>query len=130
VIKPALKKDLWVLCDRFSDATYAYQGGGRGLKTDQIQLLEKLVLGDFHPNMTILLDAPLEIGLQRANSRALSDRFEQEKLDFFERVRNAYLARATASPNRYQIIDASQSLADVQQDILRVLEQLLHSLVK
>ena len=94
VIKPAMEAGQWVLCDRFTDATWAYQGGGRGLDAGKIARLEDLVQGDFRPDLTLLLDVPVEIGLERAGKRGKLDRFEQETVDFFERVRQAYLDMA------------------------------------
>jgi len=117
VIRPALAAGQWVLCDRFTDATYAYQGGGRGVDTAVIARLEDLVQGDFRPDLTLLLDAPVEIGLTRAGRRGALDRFEQEKIGFFERVRQAYLELARRHPDRYRVIDASQSLEVVQRQI-------------
>jgi dTMP kinase len=121
VIRPAIAQGQWVLCDRFTDATYAYQGGGRGIDTGIIARLEELVQGEFRPDLTLLLDVPVEIGLARANSRSDPDRFEQEKVDFFERVRQAYLEMAAAAADRYRIIDASRPLDDVQQQLVAVL---------
>lgn len=117
VIRPSLSQGRWVLCDRFTDATYAYQGGGRGIDTAIISRLEQLVQGDFRPDLTLLLDVPVEVGLARASNRSAPDRFEQEKVDFFARVRQAYLDMARQHDGRYRVIDASQSLADVQQQI-------------
>jgi len=123
VIEPALEQGGWVLCDRFTDATYAYQGGGRGLDTRTIAALETLVQGSLRPGLTLLLDVPVEVGLARAAQRGEKDRFEQEQLDFFERVRAAYLARAQALPQQFRLIDASCSLAEVQEQIRAVLDQ-------
>jgi len=114
VIRPAIEAGKWVLCDRFTDATYAYQGGGRGLDTDKIAALEQLVQGDFRPDLTLLLDVPVEIGLARAGNRSAPDRFEQEQVEFFERVRQAYLDMARTHDGRYRVIDASQPLEAVQ----------------
>ena len=114
VIEPALNQGQWVLCDRFTDATYAYQGAGRGLSTEQIGKLEELVQGDRRPDTVILLDMPPEIGLARARARGVLDRFEQEKQAFFERVRQGYLGRAAEFPNREVIVDAAQDLSRVQ----------------
>jgi dTMP kinase len=126
VIRPALDAKRWVLCDRFVDATYAYQGGGRGVETDLIEKLEKLVLGDFKPDLTLLFDAPIFVGLNRVKSRGgVQDRFEQEQLDFFERVRLAYQARAHYDPERHKIIDASRSLLEVQQSVSEIIENLI-----
>jgi dTMP kinase len=120
VVWPALEQGQWVLCDRFTDATYAYQGGGRGIDTGVIARLEELVQGDFRPDLTLLLDVPVEIGLARAGKRGALDRFEQEKVAFFERVRNAYLEMAARSPDRYRVIDASLPLNDVQNQIAAI----------
>ena len=117
VVWPALEQGQWVLCDRFTDATYAYQGGGRGIDSGVIARLEELVQGDFRPDLTLLLDVPVEIGLARASKRGALDRFEQEKVAFFERVRTAYLDMAARSPERYRVIDASQPLDVVQQQL-------------
>ncbi|MEH6466352.1 MAG: dTMP kinase [Porticoccus sp.] len=125
VIVPALERGQWVLCDRFTDATYAYQGGGRGVSMDKIAQLETLIQGELRPDLTLVLDIPVDIGLARAKNRSAPDRFEQEKIAFFERVRECYLARVKAEPHRYQVIDASQSLDRVQADIGAVLERCL-----
>jgi dTMP kinase len=115
VIRPALAAGQWVLCDRFTDATYAYQGGGRGVDVAVIARLEDLVQGGFRPDLTLLLDVPVELGLARASQRGALDRFEQEQVAFFERVRHAYLDMARRHPGRYRVIDASQPLEAVQQ---------------
>lgn len=125
VIKPALARGAWVLCDRFTDATYAYQGGGRGLDVTTIAQLEQLVQGDLRPDLTLVLDIDVELGLQRARERAALDRFESEAVAFFERVRETYRALAQAAPERYAVVDAGQPLAAVQKDIDRVLCALL-----
>jgi dTMP kinase len=122
VIKPALAKGQWVLCDRFTDATFAYQGGGRQLDMKRIAGLEQWVLGDLRPDLTLLLDCPLEIGRARADNRSEPDRFEQEKDAFFNRVRDVYLQRAKAEPNRIKVIDASVELVKVQAQIKTVLK--------
>ncbi len=121
VVWPALEKGQWVLCDRFTDATYAYQGGGRGIDIGVIARLEQLVQGDFRPDLTLLLDVPVAVGLARASKRGALDRFEQEKVEFFERVRNAYLDMAQRSPDRYRVVDASLPLDDVQIQIAAML---------
>lgn len=127
VIQPALKQGKWVLCDRFTDATYAYQGGGRGVSMREIENLEKLVLNEFHPDLTIILDAPIEIGQHRVQNRnGHPDRFEKEKLEFFERVRKVYLQRAALFPARYKIIDASLPVAAVQFEIIKIIKTLLN----
>jgi dTMP kinase len=107
LIRPALSRGEWVVCDRFTDATWAYQGGGRGLPGEQIAALEKLVHGDLQPDLTLLLDLPVRVGLERVAMRGEADRFEREPEAFFERVRQAYLERAKAEPDRFEVIDAS-----------------------
>jgi dTMP kinase len=125
LIKPALATDKFVVSDRFVDASYAYQGGGRGFDTDQITTLDKWIVGDLRPDVTILLDAPPSLGMARAKKRGTHDRIEQEKLAFFERVRAVYLARAAADKKRFQIIDATKPLAAVQAEIQTILDKLL-----
>jgi dTMP kinase len=125
IIKPALEKGRWVLCDRFTDASYAYQGGGRGIDRDEIEVLENLVLGDFRPNYTLLFDAPVEIGLKRVNNRGSHDRFEREKMDFFERVRAAYGLRAQMNLKRYKIIDASKPVEVVEKEVAKVCDEII-----
>ncbi|MFT7184651.1 MAG: dTMP kinase [Pseudohongiellaceae bacterium] len=120
-ILPALDAGIWVISDRFTDATYAYQSGGRGVPSEKVALLENFVQGDVRPDLTLLLDAPIEVGMARAKSRGKLDRFEEEAAEFFNNVRNNYLSRAEAEPDRFNIIDATQSLALVQADISRVL---------
>ena len=117
VIEPALARGEWVLCDRFTDATYAYQGAGRGMSVEQINKLEALVQGDRRPDTVVLMDMPPEIGLQRAKARGALDRFEQEAQAFFERVREGYLHRARLDPERYVIVDAAQALSEVQKSL-------------
>lgn len=124
VIWPALESGQWVLCDRFTDATYAYQGGGRGIDTGVIARLEDLVQGDFRPDVTLLLDVPVEVGLSRAGKRGELDRFEQEQVEFFERVRSSYLAMAKQYTERYRVIDASLPLERVQQLLSDELRQI------
>ena len=116
-IKPALKAGKWVLCDRFTDATFAYQGSGRGLNQDIIRTLETLVQGELRPDLTVLLDIDPAIGLARAGQCGAPDRFEKEKQVFFERVRQGYQERAAAEPGRFLVIDASAPLPDVQAEI-------------
>jgi dTMP kinase len=125
VIRPALARGQVVLCDRFTDATYAYQGGGRGLSRDRIAVLESFVQGDLRPDLTLVFDLPVEVGLGRAAARGRLDRFEQEGRTFFDAVRSTYLARAEAEPGRYRVIDASRSLAEVQGALDAWLPQLL-----
>jgi len=125
LIVPALNEGKWVLCDRFTDATYAYQGAGRGLEYAKIALLETFVQNDLRPDLTILLDISPELGLQRVLQRGSLDRFETEKIQFFERVRQCYLERLESFPNQYRIIDASQSKIDVQKQIENVLHHFI-----
>ena len=114
LIEPALRAGRWVLCDRFTDATYAYQGGGRGMDRGLIRQLEELTQGDLRPVYTVLLDAPVDTGMARARARGELDRFEREHLDFFERVREAYLGQARSSSGRYHLVDATRPLQEVQ----------------
>ncbi|MDD5410467.1 MAG: dTMP kinase [Methylobacter sp.] len=135
VIEPALAQGKWVLCDRFTDATYAYQGGGRNMKISTIEWLENLVQGALRPDLTLLLDAPVEIGIERARKRGAFDRFELEKVSFFEQVRRAYLLQAELHPKRIKLIKANQPLADVQKAIVDVIHPLFglcpsHGVVK
>ena len=125
VIEPQLALGNWVLCDRFTDATYAYQGAGREMGDDLIKDLETMVQGDMRPDLTLILDVPVELGLERAGKRSEPDRFELEKTDFFNRVRQAYLSMATNNPQRYKIIDASQTLEHVQLQIADTLNSFL-----
>ena len=125
VIKPALERGAWVLSDRFTDATYAYQGGGRGLNKSTITSLELLVQGELRPDLTLILDIEVELGLQRAKQRGELDRFESETIDFFERVRSAYQVRASNMPEKYAVVNAGQELVLVQADIAIALEKLL-----
>ncbi|MHC9510433.1 dTMP kinase [Kangiella sp. M94] len=120
-IKPALEQGQWVLCDRFSDASFAYQGAGRALGLDKLVALDQWVLEGFKPDLTILLDLPVEVGLSRAQERGPIDRFEEEKVEFFEQVRNGYLQIAQQEPDRVKIVDARGSLEEVQQQIEQVL---------
>ena len=125
LILPSLQQGKWVLCDRFTDASYAYQGGGRGISKERIAILEQWVQGELRPDLTLLLDIPVEQGLARAGARSAPDRFEREQQAFFQRVRQAYLDRAQADAGRYRIIDASRPLDDVQTQLDTVLEPLL-----
>ena len=126
VIQPALARGTWVLSDRFTDATYAYQGGGRGLNTETIAQLEHVVQGNLRPDLTLILDIDVELGLNRARERGELDRFESETIAFFERVRSAYRARAEKTPSRYALVNAGQDLAAVQADIGSILNSLLN----
>lgn len=124
LIKPAIEQGKWVVCDRFTDSTYAYQGGGREMDIDGIAQLESLVHKNFQPDLTLLLDAPVEIGRERAAKRSAADRIEAEDLAFFNRVRDMFLYRANQHP-RFNVVDATQSLEGVQTHIKRSLEKLL-----
>lgn len=124
-IEPALKVGRWVLCDRFTDATYAYQGAGRGIASEAIEKLEWMVQGTRRPDLTLLLDAPVEIALERASVRSATlqkDRFERERHEFFERVRAQYLARAAAEPQRIKVVDANAPPSSVRAQIQKILE--------
>lgn len=125
LILPELAAGRWVLCDRFTDATFAYQGGGRGVPSRAIQTLENLVQGDVRPDHVILLDAPVATGMARARHRGGLDRFEQEATAFFERIREIYLERAAAMPARYHIIDASRPLEQVSESVSQLLKSLV-----
>lgn len=125
LIEPSLAAGHWVLCDRFTDATFAYQGGGRGVSMDRIGQLETLVQGDLRPDHVMLLDAPVDVGLARARHRGQLDRFEQEAAAFFERVRQTYLKRAAAEPARYHVINAAQALDSVSADVADRLQSLI-----
>ena len=125
LIRPALAAGECIVCDRFTDATHAYQGGGRGVPVADIAMLESLTHGDLQPDLTLLLDAPPELALARARKRGPADRFEAEALAFFQRVRGAYLARAAAAPKRFAIIDATQPLAAVNEAVTAAVRALL-----
>ena len=125
VIQPALAQGRWVISDRFTDATYAYQGGGRGVSEARIAQIEQWVQGDLRPDLTFLLDAPPAVGLARAHARGELDRFEQEQIDFFYRARAAYLARAKQHAERYVIINADQPLVGVQKDIRQAMQRMV-----
>lgn len=127
VIRPALDAGHWVLCDRFTDASYAYQGGGRGIESSVIGFLERWVQQGVQPDLTLLLDASPDVGLARARNRGHADRFESEQLSFFENVRRAYLDRAAAQPERIKRVDASGSLEEVQDELARHLDHLIES---
>lgn len=124
VIEPALSSGHWVICDRFTDATYAYQGGGRGISEAWIEQLETLVQGELRPDLTLLLDAPVEVGMSRAGERGDLDRFEQEQLEFFEAVRQSYLARSQADPERFRIVRTDRDLPEIAADIRAILDSL------
>ena len=124
-IRPALDAGKWVICDRFSDSSRAYQGGGRGLPMATIDSLAKWVHADVNPDVTILLDAPVEIGMARAGDRGALDRIEREKHEFFERVRQCYLNLAAREPDRFVVIDTSRSLQEVKADVSMLVRQLI-----
>jgi dTMP kinase len=124
-IRPALRAGTWVVCDRFTDASRAYQGAGRGLDMVKINTLADWVQEDLRPDLTLLLDAPAEVGMQRAEQRGAADRLESEQVDFYRRVREGYLALAAAEPERFRIVDAGQPLQAVQAEIERLLNTLL-----
>lgn len=129
VIEPALAEGKWVVCDRFTDATFAYQGAGRGLSAALIEQLQSLVQGSLRPDLTIVLDLDPEIGMERAGNRGELDRFELEQQSFFQKVRQCYLDIAKAEPGRCTVIDASKPLDDVKRDLLAALESGLAKLV-
>lgn len=124
VIKPALQEGNCVICDRFTDATYAYQGGGRGIYLQYILQLENLVQGDLRPDLTLLLDvADIEFALSRAKGVGTGDRIELEEISFFERARKIYLARANGNPSRFRLVDSKQSVDDVHQNIIKIINE-------
>lgn len=125
VIRPALAAGTWVVCDRFTDASYAYQGGGRGIPTARIAALERMVLRGLRPDLTLLLDAKVAVGMARARERGNLDRFEREQDAFFERVRRVYRARARREPRRIAVVDAGQDIPSVQRDLAAILDERL-----
>lgn len=125
VIVPALEKGIWVLSDRFTDATFAYQGGGRGIAPERLQTLENWVQSGLQPDLTLLFDVPLEISRERLSHNMSLDRFEQEKQDFFARVRQAYLDRAAQHRQRIHVINSSRSIAEIQAELAPLLEKLV-----
>lgn len=124
LVRPALQQGKWVVSDRFVDASYAYQGGGREIDLDHVRMLDKWIVGNLKPDATILLDAPPDLGMRRAKKRGAQDRIEQEKVDFFERVRANYLQRAKEDPKRFHVIDATQPLSQVHNEIKQVIDKL------
>ncbi len=124
VVKPALEQGKWVVCDRFTDASYAYQGGGRGVELAFIASLEQHVQDSLRPDLCLLFDLPVEIGLARARSRGQADRFESEQIDFFQKVRDAYLKRAELKPYPFEIIEAQRSPSRVKQQLAEILKNL------
>ena len=127
VIQPALAAGTWVVCDRFTDSSRAYQGGGRGLPKADIDRLADWVHGDLWPDLTILLDAPVDVGMERAGRRSEPDRFEAEEGEFFTRVRETYLQLAVAEPDRFVVVDATRDLQLVKRDIGAIAEAVLQS---
>ena len=124
VIEPALARNEWVLCDRFTDATFAYQGAGRGVSHKKLVTLEQWVQGDLQPDLTIVFDLPPAVGRARAGSIKTPDRFERENEAFFERVRDGYLQRAKEAPQRVRVVDASHSIGEVQTALTLIVEEL------
>ena len=123
IINPAIESGKIVICDRFTDASYAYQGAGRGLNVTRIEVLEEWVQQSLKPDLTLLFDLDVETGLRRASKRSEADRFEQEEISFFERIRECYLERAKKEPERFRLVDASQSFENVKQQIQTILEE-------
>lgn len=121
VIQPALQRGTWVISDRFSDASFAYQGGGRGVAVAKLEQLENWVHADLQPDLTLLFDIPVEIARQRLSNNLSLDRFEQEQSQFFDRVRQAYQARVKTKPGRYAVIDASQTLQEVKENLEKII---------
>lgn len=124
LIKPALQAGKWVISDRFSDATFAYQGTGRGMDWDKLTQLEQWVHGDLQPDLTLFFDAPVEVARERLSNNASLDRFEQEQSDFFDRVRTGYHKRVQQNPQRYAVIDAAQSLVEVKRQLKAIIESI------
>jgi len=124
LIIPTLESGKWVISDRFTDASYAYQGGGRGLSWEKIAQLEQWVQGQLRPDATILLDIPVDIGMERVRERGETDRFEQEQLSFFNRIRDAYLKLASDNPERFHIIDTQPSITEVHEQMIAVMDKL------
>lgn len=125
IIEPALNRGKWVLSDRFTDASFAYQGGGRNVPLKRIAALAEWVQGDLQPDLTFVLDVPVELGLSRISKRGVKDRIEREGVEFFERVRQMYLTLAEKNPQRMRVINAEKGLIDVQEQMLAVLSPLL-----
>ncbi len=127
-IRPALEAGKWVVCDRFTDASRAYQGYGRSLGLEKINLLADWVHGDLQPDLTLLLDAPAEVGKDRAEKRGETDRLDAEEAAFYQRVRDGYLSLAAAEPERFAVVDASRDLAQVQAEIRREMDRLFNDI--
>lgn len=125
VIVPALEAGTWVVCDRFTDSSRAYQSGGRGIPMETIDMVADWVHGDTWPDVTILLDAPVEVGMERAGKRSAPDRFEQERHDFFQRVRECYLQIAAREPDRFVVIDTTRDIDEVGSDVANLIDQVL-----
>ena len=125
VIAPNLADGKWVLSDRFTDASFAYQSGGRGLARDRLEALEAWVHHDLQPDLTLLFDVPLEVARQRLDATRTLDKFEREQTDFFARCRAEYLRRAAQFPDRFAVIDSTRTIAEIQADLGKVLEKLL-----
>jgi len=121
VIAPALERGKWVISDRFTDATFAYQGGGRGLATERLEVLEDWVQGGLQPDLTLLFDVPLETASERLAGARAPDRFESESRAFFQRTRDEYLRRAAQSPQRFRVIDATRSIADIRDELEKII---------
>ena len=124
LIAPALDRGDWVISDRFTDASFAYQGGGRQLSMHKLDILEQWVHADFQPHLTLLFDVPLDVARERLDKTRTLDKFEREKHDFFEKVRNAYLQRAAQFPQRIRVVDSTQPLANVNQQLEQLIDQL------
>jgi dTMP kinase len=124
IIRPALKSGTWVISDRFSDASFAYQGGGRGVPLSKLEQLEQWVHADLQPDLTLLFDIPVEVARQRLSNNVSLDRFEQERGEFFERVRQAYLARAAKTPQRFAVIRAENAIPEVHQELAKIVATL------
>lgn len=125
-IRPALKAGKWVVCDRFTDSSRAYQSGGRGLSMEAVDQLADWIHGDLWPDLTILLDAPVDVGMARAGNRSKPDRIEREEHAFFARVRECYLQLAAAEPERFCVVDTTRELAAVQADVIALVQQLIN----
>jgi dTMP kinase len=124
LIVPALEQGKWVVSDRFSDASFAYQGGGRGIAEERLRVLEDWVQQGLQPDLTLLFDVPLDVARQRLSANATLDRFEQEQQDFFGRVRDAYLRRATQFPERIRVVDSARSLLDIRVELSSLIASL------
>lgn len=126
VIQPALQQGIWVLCDRFTDSSYAYQGGGRDMDSSAIAWLENFSQNNIRPDLTLLLDVPVDLGMARAKKRGDLDRFELEKMEFFNKVRRCFLEIAVQQPERVKVVDAAQELSEVQGDITQLMQKFIH----